>query len=262
MTAFGQHNFLTTEMQGDIAIITLDRAPVNAVSQEMYVEIRDLFAQWNEVFPEATVAILQGAGPHFCAGNDLQEFLTLTSQNSAGRMKTVRDAFSAIYDCPIPVIAAVHGHALGTGVALAGSCDLVVCGDSACFGVPEVSVGVMGGAKHLSRLVPEGVLRLMYLTADPMAASDLVRYGGIVKIVPDDQLLETALALALRIARNSKSAIRMAKVSLNAIEYMDLKAGYEAEQALTGRLVGTADSVEARQAIIEHREPRFQSKVF
>ena len=78
MTAFGHRTFLTTELQGNAAIITLDRAPVNAVSQQMYVEIRDLFAQWNEVFPEATVAILQGAGPHFCAGNDLQEFLTLT----------------------------------------------------------------------------------------------------------------------------------------------------------------------------------------
>jgi enoyl-CoA hydratase len=262
MTALHHSRFLATELRGDAAIVTLERPPVNAVSQEMYVEIRNLFAEWDQIYPEVSVVILRGAGSHFCAGNDLQEFLTLTPQNSTGRMKTVREAFSAIYDCPVPVIAAVHGHALGTGVAIAGSCDLVVCANSAHFGVPEVSVGVMGGAKHLSRLVPQGILRLMYLTADPVSAADLMPYGGIASLVADEQLLDAALDLAARISRHSKVAVRAAKESLNRIEYMDLKAGYEAEQSLTGRLAGTADSLEARQAIVERREPRFQQTTF
>jgi enoyl-CoA hydratase len=209
--------------------------------------------------PNISAVILQGEGKHFSAGNDLDEFLTLTPENSPGRMKIVREAFSAIYDCPVPVIAAVHGHALGTGVALAGSCDLVVCAESAHFGTPEVSVGVMGGAKHLSRLVPQQVVRTMYFTADVLPASELIRFGGIVRIVPDAELLEGALALARRITRHSRLAVRTAKESLNTVEYMELKSGYEFEQRLTGHLAGSADSQEARLAIVEKRPPRFRT---
>jgi enoyl-CoA hydratase len=251
-----------TDSRGDVIIVTLNRPPVNAVNQAMYMELRDLFAQWSDHFPNSSVAILRGEGRHFCAGNDLDEFLTLTPQNSAGRMKMVREAFAAIYDCPVPVIAAIHGHALGTGVALAGSCDLVVCAEGAHVGVPEVGVGVMGGAKHLSRLVPQQVVRRMYFTADPVPVSELVKYGGIAAVVPEDDLLETSLALASRISRHSKVAVQTAKHSLNTIEYMELKAGYEAEQALTGFLSGTADSLEARAAIVEKRQPKFQQDRF
>jgi enoyl-CoA hydratase len=205
------------------------------------------------------VVVLRGEGKHFSAGNDLDEFMTLTSENSPGRMKLVREAFSAIYDCPVPVIAAVHGYALGTGVALAGSCDLVICGESAHFGTPEVGVGVMGGAKHLSRLVPQQVVRLMYLTADPVPASEIIRYGGVVRIVPDADLLDAALELAGRLTRHSPLALRMAKESLNTIEYMDLASGYQFEQRLTGRLAGSEDSQEARRAIVEKRPPRYGS---
>ena len=251
--------FLDVEQKNEVAIVTLRRPPVNAVNQAMYAEIRELFSRMDEFCPGIAVVILRGEGEHFSAGNDLDEFLTLTPENSAGRMKLVREAFSAIYDCPVPVIAAVHGHALGTGVALVGSCDLVVCAESAHFGTPEVGVGVMGGAKHLSRLVPQQVVRLMYLTADPVPAAELARYGGVVRIVPDTELLDAAFELAERIARHSTVAVRTAKQSLNTIEYMELKPGYEFEQRLTGQLAGTDDSKEARRAIIEKRPPRFGS---
>ena len=235
------------------------RPPVNAVSQDMYAEIRELFSRFDELLPDVAVVILRGEGKHFSAGNDLNEFMSLTSVNSPGRMKLVREAFSAIYDCPVPVIAAVHGYAVGTGVALAGSCDLVICGESARFGTPEVGVGVMGGAKHLSRLVPQQVVRYMYFTADPVPASEIIRYGGVVRIVPDEDLLDAALELAGRLTRHSALALRTAKESLNSIEYMDLKSGYQFEQGLTGRLAGSDESKEARQAIVEKRPPRYGS---
>jgi enoyl-CoA hydratase len=252
--------YLHLERRGAIVIVTLDRPPVNAVSQAMYAEIRELFSRTDEYLPEVSCLILNGRGKHFCAGNDLDEFMTLTSTNSAGRMKLVREAFSAIYDCPVPVIASVHGYALGTGVALVGSCDLVICGEGAYFGTPEVGVGVMGGAKHLSRLVPQQMVRSMYFTADPVAASELQKYGGISQIVADKDLTEAALGLASRIARHSKSSLRKAKISLNAIEYMDLKAGYEFEQRLTGELASSPDSIESRRAITERRPPRFDGE--
>lgn len=249
--------FLAVERRGDAVVITLCRPPVNAVNQAMYEEIRDLFSRFDEHLPDAGAVVLRGEGRMFSAGNDLTDFLSLTPRNSAGRMRLVRDAFAAIYDCPVPTIAAVHGHALGTGVALAATCDLVVCAAGTQFGTPEVGVGVMGGAKHLSRLVPQGFVRLMYLTADPVKVEEIARFGGIARIVPLDELEEAALALAARITRHSKASLRMAKQSLNTIEYMDLKGGYEFEQRLTGQLAGHPDSLESRRSIVEKRAPVF-----
>ena len=200
--------FLHVERRGPVAIVTLDRPPVNAVNQAMYGEIRDLFGRADELLPAAKVVVLHGEGRHFCAGNDLAEFASLTAANAPGRMRLVRDAFNAIYDCPVPVIAAVHGAAAGTGVAIAASCDLVVCADSARLSVPEVSVGVMGAAKHLARLVPEQVMRRMYFTAEAVPARDLLPYGGITAVVPDDEFFNSALAIAARITRHSRAAPR------------------------------------------------------
>jgi enoyl-CoA hydratase len=261
-TEVGPFEFLRVEAHGRTVVVTMARPPVNAVNQAMYLEIRELFSRMDELAPTARAVILRGEGKHFCAGNDLQEFLSLSPKNSPGRMTLVRAAFNAIYDCSVPVIAAVHGSALGTGLAIAGSCDLVVAAESASFGTPEVGVGVMGGAKHLSRLVPQQVVRLMYFTADPLPASELKAYGGVTAVVPDDQLLDAALELAARITRHSAVALRAAKESLNSIEYADLKIGYELEQRHTTRLSGTADSAEARRAIVEKRPPTFQEHAF
>lgn len=251
--------FLNVSGTGAVGTVAMCRPPVNAVNQAMYEEIRTLFTEVDELLPDVAVLILRGEGRHFCAGNDLGEFMTLTSTNSPARMELVREAFAAIYDCPVPVIAAVHGSALGTGVAIAGSCDIVICGESARFGTPEVGVGVMGAAKHLSRLVPQQVVRRMYYTADPVSGLDLMRHGGVAEVVPDDQLIDAATTLALRITRHSRLAVRTAKESLNAIEYMELKSAYEFEQSLTSRLADSSDSREARLAITEKRSPRFTS---
>jgi enoyl-CoA hydratase len=238
----------------------MNRPPVNAVSQPMYAEIKDLFSRIEEYAPDARAVVLVGAGKHFCGGNDLEEFKTLTPENSRVRMMAVREAFAAIYDSALPVIAAVRGVAVGTGVALAGSCDLVVAASGARFSLPEIGVGVMGGAKHLSRLVPQGVVRRMHYTADLVPAEELVQYGGIVSVVPSEQLEQAATELAQRITRHSPVAIKIAKRSLNQIEYMDLKSGYQFEQGLTAELSAYEDAKEAVQAFFERREPQYTGK--
>jgi enoyl-CoA hydratase len=226
----------------------------------MYAEIRDTFGRFDELLPAAKAVVLTGKGKHFCAGNDLDEFLTLDARNSAGRMRLVRDAFNAIYDCPAPVVAAVRGAALGTGLAIAASCDLIVAGDSARFGTPEVSVGVMGGGRHLARLVPEPYVRLMYFTADPLPAKELVGFGSIVRVVPDADVVDNALELARRVTRHSRVALRHAKEALNTTEFMALKSGYEFEQRMTGKLVAESDAKEAVTAIREGRSPAYRDE--
>jgi enoyl-CoA hydratase len=169
----------------------------------------------------------------------------------------VREAFFAIQDCEIPVVAAVHGAALGTGLALAASCDVIVASDDARFGLPEITVGVMGGAAHLARLAPHGLVRRMFFTGRPVSAAELHRVGGVDSVVPREELLAVAEALAMEIAAHSPTALRIAKQTLNTIETMDLKSAYEHEQGWTGVMSDHADSKEAILAARERRAPRY-----
>lgn len=248
---------LKIDITDRVATVTMDRPPVNAVNQPMYLEIVEVFSNPQLHLAGADVAILIGSGGTFCGGNDLHEFMSMTRENVTARMALVHAAFRAIYECELPVIAAVDGVAVGTGIALAASADLVVSTDRARFALPEISVGAMGGAKHLSRLVPQGVVRRMFYTAEMVAAKDLVVYGGIASVVSSDELHTTAVALARSIARHSPVAIRIAKKSLTEIEYMDLQGGYAREQRYTGELCGYDDAKEAIRAFFEKREPRY-----
>lgn len=137
--------FLTYNTDGHVAVVNLAHPPVNAVTETMYQEIRHLFGNTAEYLPDARAIVLTGGeSKHFCGGSDLNGFAELTPENAPERMRTVREAFWAIYDCPLPVIAAVHGAALGTGLAIAASCDMVIAAEGAKIGLPEVAVGMMG----------------------------------------------------------------------------------------------------------------------
>jgi enoyl-CoA hydratase len=239
-----------------IATVWIDNPPVNAIDQALY---RELASTFREVGQDARVScvILASAGRHFCAGNDLDEFLTLSPENNAERMRVVREAFFAVQDCTLPVIAAVQGVALGTGLALVASCDFAVCAEGAKLGTPEVSVGVMGGARHLARLLPQPLVRWMYFSAEPVSAEELLAYGAVLAVVPPDELLAEARRRAAAIVRHSPVALRFAKRALGAIEHMELQPGYEREQGLSGELSAYADSKEAVRAFFERRPPRY-----
>lgn len=248
---------LICEVQDDIGVVTMHRPPVNAVDQPMYLELQAAFGDVDACLPGARVVVLTGAGRHFCGGNDLHEFATMTPSNAAARMLEVRKAFFAIQDCPLPVIGAVRGVALGTGLAIAASCDFVVAGRGAKLGLPELAVGVMGGARHLARLVPQPLVRWMFLSADPVAVEELAYLGALLDIVDPDAVVDAALARGARIARHSPVALRYAKKALNGIERMDIKSGYAYEQSLTVELCGHDDAKEALHAVLERRAPGF-----
>jgi enoyl-CoA hydratase len=253
-----EFRYLKIDDRGAVAVVSFDRPPVNAVDTEMCHEIKALFGRLDEILPRVRVIVLRGEGPHFCAGHDYLEFKNLTPENALGQQRLVRETFASVYDCPVPVIAAVHGVAVGTGVALAACCDTIVAAEGSRLGVPEVSIGVAGGAKHMRRLVPEHLMRTLYFTAGTATAEELLPYGGIYAVVPQEELLDTALEIAERMAVHSRAVLRHAKESLNTIEYnMDLKAGYEAEQRVTVRLTEHPDSREARNAAFERRKPEY-----
>lgn len=256
-----EYEYLRVEVDEPIATIWLDRPPVNAVSQSMYRELHRAFSHVDETLPGVRAIVLAAKGRHFCAGNDLEEFTTMAPHNARERMFHVREAFWAIYESAVPVVGAVQGMALGTGLAISASCDVLVASDDAQFGVPEITVGVMGGAKHLARMLPQGMVRYHFLTGEPFAARDLAAHGGLARCVPREQLLPEARDIAHRIAKHSPVALRYAKRALNEIETMDLKRGYEHEQGYTVTLSGHAHAKEALQAVREHREPDFSAAV-
>ena len=259
-----EFQFLDCAIDADgVATVTMNRPPANAIDRDMYIEMAALFGDPDRIgSPDrpggVRAIVLGGAGPHFCAGNDLDEFATMTPENGTERMWRVREAFFAIQDCAVPVVGAVHGVALGTGLAIAASCDIVVAADDAKFGLPELTVGVMGGARHLARMAPEPLVRRMFFTGEHLRAGDFRDAGGALVVCPRGELEERAKDLARRIASFSPTAVRLAKQILNRVEDMDLKSGYAFEQQFTVRMSGHPDSKEALKAFSEKRDPVYE----
>jgi enoyl-CoA hydratase len=154
-------------------------------------------------------------------------------------------AFAAVYDCLVPVVAAVHGYCLGGGVGLVGNADIIVASEDATFGLPEVDRGALGAATHLSRLVPAHRMRAMMYTSATATAAELHAYGSVHSVVPRDALRGAAHELARSIAARNPVVIRAAKASLNGIDPVDVKRSYRYEQGFTYELnlTGVADEV-------------------
>jgi enoyl-CoA hydratase/carnithine racemase len=255
MTGFNHLKF--EAVRDGVAHVKLARPPANAVDRAMYIEIFELFSAPDSHLPGVRAIILSGEGRHFCGGNDLDEFATMTPENGTERMWRVREAFFAIQFCPVPVIGAVHGAALGTGLAIAASCDFIVADRDARLGLPELTVGVMGGARHLARIAPQPLVRRMFLTGEALRAEDLVAAGAALVLSDRDDLLPSAERFARRIASFSPTAARLGKRILARIETMDLRTGYEFEQQFTVKMSGHPDAKEALAAFRDKRDPAY-----
>jgi enoyl-CoA hydratase len=170
------------------------------------------------------------------------------------------DTFGNLYDCPVPVIAAVNGYCLGGGIGIAGSCDFVIADEEATFGLPEIDRGAMGAATHAMRMFGMQEARRMLLTGEAIDAREAYRLGGLLKVVPKEKLRDEALALAAKIAEKSPTAVRAAKASLNGIELLEPKQSYRFEQGFTLELYTSSDSQESRDAFVEKRGAKFEDK--
>src|SRR6478609_3664523 len=162
-------------------------------------------------------------------------------------------AFAAVYDCPVPLIAAVNGFCVGGGIGLAGNADIVVASDDAYFGLPEVDRGALGAATHLARLVPQHKMRAMVYTGATATAAELHAFGSVLQVVPRDQLRDAAFEIAENIAAKSPTVMRAAKESLNGIDLWDVKRSYRFEQGFTFELNLSGVADEHRDAFVEGR---------
>jgi enoyl-CoA hydratase len=162
-----------------------------------------------------------------------------------------------VYDCQVPVIAAVHGYCLGGGIGLVGNADVIVASDDATFGLPEVDRGALGAATHLARLVPQHKMRAMVYTSARATAAELHAFGSVLRVVPRGELRDAAFAVAREIAAKSPTVIRAAKQSLNGIDPVDVKRSYRYEQGFTFELNLSGVADEARDAFVAKTAPTF-----
>ncbi|HEX5366604.1 MAG TPA: enoyl-CoA hydratase/isomerase family protein [Acidimicrobiales bacterium] len=243
-----------------IAVVRLDNPPVNAHSAQMLADIPTTFDRLSEL-DEVRAVVLTGEGRVFCAGADIKGSGRAPEPGDQLRSsRAAREAYHSIRECRKPVVAALNGAALGGGLAIAASCDILVASEQASIGLPEIDVGLMGGQRHAMRLFSHSRLRTMALTGQRIPGPELHRTGVVEACVPPDELMEAAMAIARSLASKSPVAMRMAKDSLNTIEDMSLRDGYRYEQGLTGELVKTEDSREAMRAFVEKRPPVFKGR--
>jgi enoyl-CoA hydratase len=248
-------------VEDHIAVVRLDNPPVNAHSAQMLADIPATMDRLSDI-DEVRAVILTGAGRVFCAGADLKE--RSAGVNGPGdhwrTSRAAREAYHSIRECQKPVVGALNGAALGGGLAIAASCDILVASESAILGLPEIDVGLLGGQRHAMRLFSHSRLRMMALGGERISGLELYRTGVVEACVPPAELMAAALGIARLLAAKSPIAMRMAKGSLNAIEEMSLRDGYRYEQNLTGELRKTEDSAEAIRAFVERRPPVFKGR--
>lgn len=251
-------NLIRTEIRDHIAIVTMDAPPVNAVSPAFMQEMIATFDSFNDM-DEVRVVVLTGAGKVFCAGADIKARATQTFEPGQRwtSARLARELSYSIIECKKPVIAAINGAALGAGLGIAVSCDILLCADNAVIGLPEVDVGLMGGGKHTARVCGHSLTRRMMFTGDRIAGDVLYRRGIVEACVPRDDLMNVALEMAARIASKSPVASRTAKHAAATIENMTLRDGYRFEQNMTAELAKSSDSKEAMRAFAEKRKPVF-----
>ena len=228
-----------------IAEVVVDRPPVNALPVAGWYRLAEVLTQLGRD-PDVRVVVLRAEGRGFNAGVDIKEIQADAGFTALiGANRGCFAAFAAVYDCAVPVVAAVHGFCLGGGIGLVGNADIVVAADDAVFGLPEVDRGALGAATHLSRLVPLHRARAMMYTSATATAAELHGYGSVLDVVPAERLRGRALEVAAGIAAKNPVVIRAAKEAFAGIDLWDVKRSYRYEQGFTFELnlSGVADRV-------------------
>jgi enoyl-CoA hydratase len=253
----GEYENVKLTVQDGIATVLLDRPPVNAISTALYKDIAAVFAEIGDRTDEIRVAILTGNGRCFCAGRDLK--LTETEPWEA-RARHTRAAFSAVYRSAVPVIAAVNGPAMGAGFIMTVLCDIVVAAENAVFCLPEIDAGLNMSIATLRRVFNEHQARYLAFTGERVSPAELYRLGAINRVVPPDQLIPEATAIATVLAAKAPETLRAAKWSGNEVEtlFANFEQAYRAiESRVSMALFSTKDRQEAGRAFAEKRAPVF-----
>jgi cyclohexa-1,5-dienecarbonyl-CoA hydratase len=245
-------SFLRTSTEDGVATLTLDHPPLNILTRAVMTELREELARLARE-PALRVLCLAAAGRDFSAGADVREHLP---PEYAELIPEVAETMEALAAFPLPVIAAVQGRCLGGGFELAQAADLIVAGESASFGQPEIALGVT--APFASVLLPRravwGAAAELLFTGDPIPAARARELGIVQRVVPDDSLAAESRALALRCACHSAPALRATKQTLRSAAALPVAEGLRVAADLYVRdLMRAEDPIEGLRAFLEKR---------
>ena len=212
------------EVHDGVAVVIIRNPPVNALPVAGWFELADTVRSLGED-PSVRALVLTAEGRGFCAGVDIKEIQAQEAHEALlGANRGCYAAFAAVYECKVPVIAAVHGFCLGGGIGLVGNADIIVAADDATFGLPEVDRGALGAATHLARLVPHHKMRAMVYTCATATAAELHHFGSVLEVVPQADLRQAALRVAKNIADKPPTVVRAAKACLNGINAFNARS--------------------------------------
>ncbi len=252
-------SFVNCEVQGAVAVLTIDRPKaLNALNPDVLADLKAAFEGIDQ--NAVRCVVLTGAGDKsFVAGADIGSMSTMTKAEGEAFGKLGNDIFLMIESFPLPVIAAVNGFALGGGCELAMSCDIRICSDNAMFGQPEVGLGItpgFGGTQRLPRIVGLGMAKQLLYTARNIDAAEALRIGLVNAVVPQADLMETALKMASTIAKNAPIAVRACKQAVNEGMQVSIDKAVEIEEKLFGGCFETHDQVEGMACFLSREKPK------
>jgi enoyl-CoA hydratase/carnithine racemase len=255
---------LLSRRDNGILLVTLNRPEAaNAMNTQMGLDLMTLFEGFSVDFENLRVVILTGQGRAFCAGGDLKQRNGMTDEQWQAQHLVFERMLRAILSCPLPVIAAVNGAAYAGGCEIAAACDFIYAATEARFALTEVTLGIMpgaGGTQNLPRAVGERRAKELILSGLPFSAAEAEAWGLVNRVLPANELMPAAFAIAERIAANGPLSVRQAKQAIHRGLQMSLTDGLAFEIEAYNRLVPTEDRREGVRAFNEKRKPKFEGK--
>jgi enoyl-CoA hydratase len=254
--------FISYSLNEGIAVVTIDRPPVNALNPELVHELTKTFQELS-ANDSIRSAILTGKGKAFVAGADVTRFPEMGRKQGVEFALAVTQMHRKIEEFDWPVIAAINGYALGGGCELAMACDIRIASGSAVFGQPEVCLGLIpgaGGTQRLPRLIPTGLAKMLLFAGDEIDAHKAKQIGLVDLVVDPGKELQESRNLARKITKNGPIALKFAKKSVNLGLQMSLGDALFMESMLFGELFETQDVSEGIRAFFEKRRPNFKGR--
>jgi enoyl-CoA hydratase len=256
-------SFLALTIEEHIAVIKINHQPANAMSSQVFRELSNVLDEV-EGNDAVRAIVVHGEGRFFSAGADIREFTSIQDAKHASELaRNGQVVFERVEKFPKPIIAAIHGAALGGGLEFAMSCHMRIVTENAKLGLPELNLGLIpgfAGTQRLSRLVGKAKACELMLTAEPITGTEAVQWGLANKAVAEEVLLDEAMKIAKKVAGKSPVSVRAALELLQTTKTSEYYEGVEREAQLFGEVFATEDGREGVAAFLEKRKPVFSGK--